>query len=86
MRLFSFNRCIARRVISYPVHLDLQFWLFKGFPVCFLLQTLPVPFIFSVDTGLSFLTASDELCVLDWLNVSVILFKLASFFSLPREP
>lgn len=45
-----------------------------------------MPFIFSVDTGLSFLTTGDEFCVFDWLNVSVIPVKLASFFSSPREP
>lgn len=63
-----------------PVNLYLQFWPFKGYPVCFLCQTLLVPFFLPMDGALSFSTASDEFWVFDRLNMSVTLFKLASCF------
>lgn len=57
-----------------------NFRLLKYFLFVFCSRQLPLLFVFSIGTGHSLLGASDEFSIFHWLDVSVILLKLASFF------
>ena len=57
-----------------------NFGLLKYFLFVFCSRQLLLLFVFSVDTGHSLPDASDEFWIFHWLNISVILLKLASFF------